>query len=98
MNLSESLFELFDGIRPMARALGESPATVHGWKREGRIPASKQPLVLEVGRKLGLPVTAEHVVFPLGRPDLSAPVLVASERLAVVCNRQAGLQRKGRRR
>jgi len=80
----------------MARAIGEPSSNVGAWKREGRIPAHKQPIVLEVGQALGLPVTAEHVVFPLGRPDLSAPVHVASERLAVVCNRQAGLQRKGR--
>ncbi|WP_369799497.1 carph-isopro domain-containing protein [Novosphingobium sp. PP1Y] len=93
---SNNIFDTFGGIRSMARAIGEPSSTVFSWKRGGRIPAHKQPIVLEVGQALGLPVTAEHVVFPLGRPDLSAPALVASERLAVVCDRQAGLQRKGR--
>lgn len=63
-----SIFAMFKGIRPMARAIEESPSTVAAWKRKGRIPAEKQPLVLAVGLKLGLPITAEHVVFPLGRP------------------------------
>lgn len=51
----------------MARALGESPSTVMGWKRVGRIPAEKQHHVLALGLALGLPITAENVVFPLGR-------------------------------
>lgn len=68
MERDHNTFGMFGGIRPMARELGESPGTVHGWKRNGRIPAEKQPHVLAVGLKLGLPITADHVVFPLGRP------------------------------
>ena len=52
----------------MARDVGESPSTVMGWKRARRIPAEKQPHVLAVGQAKGLPITAEDVVFPLGRP------------------------------
>lgn len=52
----------------MARALDEHPSTVSAWNQKGRIPAEKQPHVLAVGLKLGLPITAEHVVFPLGKP------------------------------
>lgn len=52
----------------MARELCEHPSNVAAWKRVGRIPAEKQPHVLAVGLVLGLPITAEHVVFPLGRP------------------------------
>lgn len=67
----------------MGRALDESPSNVAAWKRVGRIPADKQPHVLAAGLKLGLPITAEHVVFPLGRPHaayadlppMDAPVL-----------------------
>jgi hypothetical protein len=70
-----NLFTLFGGIRPMARALNLSPSNVSSWKREGRIPSTQQPLVLDVGRANGLPITAEDVVFPLGRPaeDLATP-------------------------
>lgn len=50
----------------MARELSESPSTVAGWKRNDRIPAEKQPHVLAVGLALGLPVTAELVIFPSG--------------------------------
>jgi hypothetical protein len=67
----ETLFDKFGGIRPMADHLGEAPSTVSGWKIAGRIPAGKQPSVLEKARELGIPVTAHDVVFPLGgeQPD-----------------------------
>ena len=68
MSKEQTLFELFGGIRPTARAVDELPQTVAHWKRVGRIPAEKQPHVLAVGLKLGLPITAAHVVFPLGQP------------------------------
>lgn len=77
----------------MARSLGESPGTVHGWKRVGRIPAEKQPHVLAVALTLGLPVTAEHVVFPLGRPHAAyadLPPMPAD----VACDRTDASQRK----
>lgn len=83
MSKEQTLFDLFGGIRPTARAVDELPQTVAHWKRVGRIPAEKQPHVLAIGLKLGLPITAEHVVFPLGRPHaayadlppMPAPVL-----------------------
>lgn len=89
-----SVFALFGGIRPMGRALGEPSSNVMAWKREGRIPAHKQPHVLEVGQSLGLPITAEHVVFPLGRPDAAAPFGVAASARPVACDQKTGTQRK----
>lgn len=77
----------------MARAVGESPGTVHAWKRKGRIPAEKQPHVLKVGQSIGLPITAEHVVFPLGRRDATRISGVARPASPVVCDRQVGMQR-----
>jgi hypothetical protein len=70
-----SIFDLFGGIRPMARSLGESPSKVMAWKRAGHIPAQKQAEVLAKAEALGLPITAEHVVFPLGRhfPEITEP-------------------------
>lgn len=70
-----SIFDRFGGIRPMARALDEPSSNVGAWKTKGRIPAEKQAHVLAVGQAKGLPITAEDVVFPLGRPaeDLPAP-------------------------
>jgi hypothetical protein len=94
MDHKTNLFQLFNGIRPMARALGEAPANVSAWKKKGRIPAEKQPHVLEVGQTLGLPITAEHVVFPLGRPDAATPVDLAAEPTAVACDRNLEPQRK----
>lgn len=67
-----TIFDLFGGIRPMARALEVPASNVSSWKRVGRIPAENQPHVLERGQELGLPVTAEHVVYPLGRPQRPA--------------------------
>jgi len=61
-----TLFDKFDGVRPMAEHLSEPPSTVQSWKTNGRIPAHKQPGVLRKARELGLSVTADDVVFPLG--------------------------------
>lgn len=66
MDMSATLFELFGGIRPMARALGEPASNVAAWKRVGRIPAEKQRLVLAVAKSSGVPITAIHIIFPLG--------------------------------
>ena len=52
----------------MAEALGEAPSTVQSWKSVGRVPASKQPAVLDAARLRGIEVSAEDVVFPFGRP------------------------------
>lgn len=78
----------------MARAIGEPSSNVAAWKRVGRIPAEKQPHVLEVGQALGLPITAEHVVFPLGRPNAAAPVEITAQPNAVACDRKPETQRK----
>ncbi|AXB75453.1 carph-isopro domain-containing protein [Novosphingobium sp. P6W] len=84
-----SIFDLFGGIRPMARALDESPSKIMAWKRAGHIPAQKQAEVLEKGLALGMPLTAEHMVFPLGHPVPE----VAAMPVAVVCHRQGKAQR-----
>lgn len=62
------VFDRFGGTRPMARLLGASPSTVQSWKASGRIPAGKQPLVLETAERAGIEITAEDVIWPLGRP------------------------------
>jgi hypothetical protein len=49
----------------MARDLKRPASTVHGWKKEGRIPAGEQPYVLAIAEQIGIPITAEHVVFLL---------------------------------
>lgn len=94
MTQQTNIFDLFHGIRPMARALEEAPSTVASWKQVGRIPAEKQPHVLEVGLALGLPITAEHVVFPLGRPDAVDALTLPVTLPAVACDRHAKAQRK----
>jgi hypothetical protein len=88
-----SIFDLFGGIRPMARALDESPSKVMAWKRAGHIPAQKQAKVLDTGLAAGLPLTAENVVFPLGRPSDVATTITAKP-ASVVCDRPAKAQRK----
>lgn len=66
MQRHNSIFALFGGIRPMAATLGENPSTVYSWRSVDRIPAEKQPRVLETGLALGLPITPELVVYPSG--------------------------------
>lgn len=53
----------------MARTLGLPASNVAAWKRVGRIPADKQRHVLEVGKALGLAITPELIIFPLGNDD-----------------------------
>ncbi|WP_288806303.1 carph-isopro domain-containing protein [uncultured Novosphingobium sp.] len=67
MQRLNSIFDLFGGIRPMARHCDVSASNVAAWKRENRIPAAKQAHVLTVGLALGLPITLAHVVFPSGQ-------------------------------
>jgi hypothetical protein len=93
MEQQVSVFALFGGVRPMARAIGEPPSNVAAWKRVGRIPAEKQPHVLAVGQALGMPLTADHVVFPLGRPDAADPADLTVARIHVACPK-AETQRK----
>ena len=89
MTQEANIFRLFGGIRPMARLLNERPSTVAAWKKVQRIPAEKQPHVLSVGEALGLPITTDHVVFPLGRPATD----VANGGAAVVCDQPGKAQR-----
>lgn len=78
----------------MARKLGVAPANVSAWKTQGRIPAQKQPHVLAVAQSMGLPVTAENVVFPLGR-SAAAPSDLTARATAVACARAGKAQAKG---
>jgi hypothetical protein len=89
-----SIFDLFGGVRPMARALGESPSKVAAWKRAGHIPAQKQAEVLEKGIAQGIPLTAENLVFPLGRPSDFANTITATP-APVACPAQDEVQRPG---
>ncbi len=78
----------------MARAIGEAPSTVASWKRGGRIPAEKQPGVLKIGQSIGLGISADHVVFPLGCPATDASDL-ADPANAVCFEGNAELNREG---
>jgi DNA-binding transcriptional regulator YdaS (Cro superfamily) len=64
-----SLFDRLGGIRKMAALVGRPPSTVQSWKTEGRIPAKEQPDVIEKACAAGFEITAEDVVFPLGKPN-----------------------------
>lgn len=67
MDPEETLFDRLGGIRRTAEIVGESPSTVQSWKNAGRIPAKKQPTVLERVTAAGIAITATEVVFPMGR-------------------------------
>lgn len=80
----------------MAEALREPPSTVQSWKTTGRVPATKQPLVLSRAEELGLDVTAMDVVFPLNErlacSDLPSVSYRTTEAL-VPCDRSGFSQR-----
>lgn len=67
METEPNLFDRMGGIRKMADLVGEAPSTVQSWKGAGRIPAHKQPIVIEKAAEAGIVVTADDVVFPLGK-------------------------------
>ncbi len=71
MSEKPDLFTRLGGTRAMADMLGEPPSTVQSWKVAGRIPAHKQPLVIERAADAGHEISAEEVVWPLGRDDAS---------------------------
>jgi len=56
----------------MAREIGAKAPAVHGWKKKRRVPSAWQPVVLKRAAELGLPVTAEDVMFPFPE-DRAAP-------------------------
>lgn len=63
----------------MARELEEHPSNIASWKRVDRIPSDKQSRVLERGIALGLPISAELVIYPSGRiPEVVARSLPVS--------------------
>lgn len=93
MKQGETLFDIWGGVRRMAADLARPVGTVGGWKKAGRIPAGEQPHVLEMAQKLRVPITAEHVVYPLGRPDAVTETLAAIVG-TVVCDRASILQQK----
>lgn len=72
MDTNSTLFDRLGGIRKTADLLGEAPSTVQSWKASGRIPAHKQPLVLERAEAAGIEISAEDVVYPLGKPTADA--------------------------
>lgn len=64
---TNDIFGRLGGIRKMAEMIGEPPSTVQSWKKSGRIPAAKQPLVIDRANAAGHFITADDVVFPQGR-------------------------------
>jgi hypothetical protein len=94
MKQGETLFGIWGGVRRMARDLNRPASTVHGWKKEGRVPANEQPYVLQIAEELGLPITAEHIIFPLGRPDVADAIDLSDQPIAVPFNRTTKMQRK----
>ena len=69
MSHAADLFTRLGGARALANLIGEPPSTVQSWKAAGRIPAHKQPLVIERACAAGHSVTAEDVVWPMGVPQ-----------------------------
>ena len=69
MNEKTNLFDALGGTRKIAECLGEPPSTVQSWKSSGRIPAQKQSLLIERFAEIGVTVSADDVVWPMGRPE-----------------------------
>ena len=63
-----SVFQKFDGIRPMAAKLGDvPPSTVKSWHSKGQIPAWRHQSILTAAKRYGIALTTEELVNI--RPD-----------------------------
>lgn len=67
MTQRPNLFEQFGGVSKLAAELEEPVSTVSSWKIVGRIPATKQRKVLAAAERLQIAISAEDLVFPMGR-------------------------------
>lgn len=71
LNPAEYVIHMFDGVRPLARAIRKSPATVCLWRKgrkgktssKGRIPSSSHKPILMEARSLGLDITPDDLIF-----------------------------------
>lgn len=64
MTQAEQIIGMFNGITPLAKALGHKhPTTVQGWKKRGFIPSAQHEPVIEAGRKVGILVRPDDFFF-----------------------------------
>ena len=58
------VIRIFGGVSNTARALKMSRYAVHHWKTRsrGRVPSSKQSLILEVAKSEGLDITTSDLI------------------------------------
>lgn len=54
MSYVEKLIDAFGGVRPMARAIGRAPATVHGWRKRATVPDHEKVRVWRTAGSLGV--------------------------------------------
>jgi len=72
LNPAEYVIHMFDGIRPLARAIKKSPSTICLWRenrskknggQKGRIPSSNHIPILVEARLRGLDITTDDLVY-----------------------------------
>lgn len=71
LNPAEYVIHMFDGVRPLARAIKKSPSTVCLWRsnrsrkngQKGRIPSSSHLPILNEARSRGLDITADDLIY-----------------------------------
>lgn len=78
-----SVFDHFDGTRPMAKAIGEPVSTVHYWRKKRKIPAWRHDSILAAAERLKKPVTRNDLenipaIDDLGDSDRHATVIGAA--------------------
>ena len=71
LNPAEYVIHMFDGVRPLARAIKKSPSTVCLWRsnrsrkngQKGRIPSSSHLPILKQAHINGLDITADDLIY-----------------------------------
>lgn len=58
-----SVFQKFDGIRPMAAKLGDvPPSTVKSWHAKGQIPTWRHQSILDAAKRHNIKLSADELV------------------------------------
>lgn len=54
MKIIQGIIDSFGGLRPLARKLDVTPATITDWRERGSVPRKRQQQLLDIAAELGI--------------------------------------------
>lgn len=76
---AEEIIEQFGGIRPMAKKLDVAVTTIQGWKKRGKIPASRRSTIINAAAKHDIDIDALLGQKPVANTQQKQSSPVASD-------------------